>query len=430
MEQKFTYSLKSIGYACLTIATFFLTSLTAKTYAQINCANETVLFSEDFGTGTTSTSNPDVITTGLTYQQTGSLEGEGAYRVINSTQQKPEWQLSNDHTPGDVNGKMLVINGQAETFYGHQIDRLQGFSPGSYTASLYVMNVDTMGTCGIDALLPNINFRVEYLSQDGTTWIPLSGSPYTAAPVPQEPSISPTWVSLGSSFSIPTTVAFAIRSIRIILADGTQGGCGNDFALDDIKVAFCPEAGQLPVTFLGISARQKGSGISVLWSTSQEFNSSRFEIEKSVDGNSNWTTVSSVSAAGNSATVKNYNAFDASPSNGANYYRIKQIDKDGNFKYSRTVMIKLNIDKTGVSVLANPFHSSLLVDFSSPSNQQVSARIIDITGRQIVSEKWTIAAGSSTKQFSNVGGLQLGMYILTISNADGEVLYNNKVIKQ
>ncbi len=430
MEQKFTYSPKAIGYSLFTIATLFLASLTAKTYAQVGCANETVLFSESFGTGTTSTSNADVITTGLTFQETGPLVGEGAYRVINSTQQKPEWQLSEDHTPGDVNGKMLVINGQAETFYGHQIDRPQGFSPGSYTASLYVLNVDTMGTCGPDALLPNINFRVEYLSGDGTTWIPLSGSPYTAAPVPQQPSTSPTWVPLGSSFSIPTTVTFTITNLRIILADGTQGGCGNDFALDDIKVAFCPEGGQLPVTFLGISARQKGSGVSILWSTSQEFNSSSFEIEKSADGNSNWTTVSSVGAAGNSATVKNYNAFDANPANGVNYYRIKQIDKDGNFKYSRTVMVKLNIDKTGVSVLANPFHSSLVVDFSSPSNQQVAARIIDITGKQIVSEKWTIAAGSSTKQFSNVGGLQIGMYILTISNANGEVLYNNKVIKQ
>ncbi|MDQ6902305.1 MAG: T9SS type A sorting domain-containing protein [Bacteroidota bacterium] len=430
MEQKFTYFPKAIVCLCLTIATFFLTALTTKISAQVSCANETVLFSEDFGTGTTSTSNADVITTGLTFQETGSLEGEGTYRVIDSTQQKPEWQISGDHTPGDVNGKMLVINGQAETFYGRQINRPQGFSPGNYTASLYLMNIDSRGTCGPDALLPTINIRVEYLSQDGTTWIPLSGSPYLAAPVQQQPYPDVVWVPIGSSFSIPTTVTFSITSIRIILADGTAGGCGNDFALDDINVGFCPEGGQLPVTFLGISARQKGSGVSVMWSTSQEFNSSRFEIEKSVDGNSNWITVSSVSAAGNSATVKNYNAFDASPSNGVNYYRIKQIDRDGNFKYSRTVMVKLNIDKIGVSVLANPFHSTLLIDFSSPSNQQVSARIIDITGKQIISEKWTVAAGSSTKQFSNVSGLQLGMYILTITNANSEILYNNKVIKQ
>jgi hypothetical protein len=229
---------------------------------------------------------------------------------------------------------------------------------------------------------------------------------------------------------LPSTGNFSVTSIRIVLTDGTVGGCGNDFAMDDLKFSLCPEGGPLPVEFLNINARQKGSGVSVIWSTSQEFNSSRFDIEKSADGNTNWSIVSSISAAGNSSTVKNYNAYDASPLNGVNFYRIKQVDKDGNFKYSKTVLVKLNLVKTGVSVLTNPFHNSLTIDFSSATEQVVSARLIDITGKQLAVEKWSITAGSTRKEFSNVGGLQQGMYILTVSNAGGEVLYNNKVIKQ
>jgi hypothetical protein len=429
MEQKSTIFSKGFSYSFLTLTAIFFAALSNATYAQISCNNEAILWSENFGTGTTPTSNPDVITTGLTYQASGPLAAEGTYRVINSTQQKPEWQLSEDHTPGDVDGQMLVINGQAETFYGHQVDRTQGFSQGNYTVSLFIMNVDTLGTCGADALLPNINFRVEYLSQGGT-WVPLSGSPYTAPAVPQQPSVSPTWVALGSSFTLPATGNFLVTSIRIILADGTVGGCGNDFAMDDIKFSLCPEGGQLPVTFLGINAIQKGSGVSVIWSTSQEFNSSRFDVEKSADGNTAWTDVSSVTAAGNSATVKNYNAFDANPLNGANYYRIRQVDKDGVSKYSKTVMVRLTIDKTGVSLLSNPFYSLLRVDFTSPVNQQVYARLMDITGKQVAVEKWTLSAGASTKEFSNVGGIQPGMYIINITSASGALIYNNKVIKQ
>ena len=75
-------------------------------------------------------------------------------------------------------------------------------------------------------------------------------------------------------------------------------------------------------------------------------------------------------AAGNSSTVKNYNAYDAQPVKGINFYRIKQVDKDGNFKYSKTVSLKLNFNNTGVSVLANPFHNSLTVDFSSSTARQ------------------------------------------------------------
>jgi hypothetical protein len=429
MEKKFTFYARIFACSLLTISFLFFNSIATKSYAQVSCANETVLFLQTFGVGTTPTSDPDVLTTGLTYQETGSLADEGVYRVIDDTQQKPEWQDSDDHTPGDVDGKMMVVNGQAETYYSHQVDRALGFPAGAYTASLWLMNIDPMGLCGVDALLPNISFRVEYLSATNT-WVPLTGSPYTAAPVPQTPLSAPTWVPLGSSFTLPSIGNFVVKSIRIVLSDGTAGGCGNDFAMDDVKFSACPEGGPLPVEFLGINARQKGSGVSVEWSTSQEINSSRFDIEKSANGNTNWNLVSSINAAGNSAVGKNYNAYDARPFNGLNFYRINQVDKDGKYKYSKTVRVNLNFTKTGVSVLANPFHGSLTVDFSSATSQSVSARLVDITGKQVAIEKWTISTGNTRENFSSVSGLQQGMYILNITNGNGEVLFNNKVIKQ
>jgi hypothetical protein len=153
-------------------------------------------------------------------------------------------------------------------------------------------------------------------------------------------------------------------------------------------------------------------------------------IEKSADGNTNWGILTTVSAAGNSSTVKNYNAFDAQPLKGLNFYRIRQVDKDGNFKYSKTVSVKLNFNKTGVSVIANPFHNALTIDFTSSTSQVISARLVDVTGKQVAAEKWSVNSGTTRKDFSNVSGLQQGMYILTISNTAGEILYNNKVIKQ
>lgn len=433
MEKKFTLYSRTVACTILTLTALILNSFTVKTYAQ---STDSTYFLETFGTGTIATSNPDVITSGLTYQDTGSLIGEGRYRVINNTHQKPEWQMSEDHTSNDVNGDMLVINGQDETFYGHRIDVPNGFKPGAtYHVSLYLMNVDPSGLCGPTALLPKIRFDVQYLSSDGTTWVPLNGSPFTADSVVQTSPSSPTWVELGGTahgLFLPsfTSLGFTVTSIRIVLTDGTVGGCGNDFALDDLKFSWCTDCSIVPVTFLGINARQKGSGVSVEWSTAQEFNSSRFDIEKSADGNSNWSVVASVNGAGNSSNVKKYNAYDPQPFNGINFYRIKQVDIDGHYMYSNTVNLKLNFNKTGVSVLINPFHNSLTVDFSSSTNQVVSARLADITGKQVVAEKWSINTGSTRKDFSNVSGLQPGMYILTVSSSTGEILYNNKVIKQ
>jgi hypothetical protein len=186
----------------------------------------------------------------------------------------------------------------------------------------------------------------------------------------------------------------------------------------------------MPVTFLNINVQPKGSGVSINWSTSQEINNNYFEVQKCADGNSNWSVVATLNGAGNSQVVKNYDAFDANPLSGNNYYRVKQVDKNGKFDNSKTVKVKLNINKTAASVLFNPFRSSLSVDFSSAAGQIVSARLIDITGKQVASEKWSLAPGNSRKEFSNVSGLQQGMYIISIVNASGEVLLNTKVIKQ
>ncbi|HVZ95562.1 MAG TPA: T9SS type A sorting domain-containing protein [Chitinophagaceae bacterium] len=425
MEKKFTFTAKAITYTLLSFVAFVLSGFLSATNAQLSCPNQTVIYKETFGTGTVATSSPDVVN--LTYQDTGSLIGEARYRIINNTQQKPEWQNSPDHT-GDVNGMMLVANGEAETFFIHEIDRPQGFDAGNYTATLYAMNVDTAGLCGVNALLTDMNFRVEYLDATNN-WVPLTGSPYQAAPMSQTSPSSPTWVQLGSTFTLPFLSNFTVKSIRIILSDGTVGGCGNDFAVDDIQFAECPQGGQLPVNFLSIGARQQGSGVNVTWSTAQELNTSSFDVERSEDG-INWEVASSIPAAGNSSVVRNYTVFDAHPVNGTNFYRIRETDIDGKTNYSKTVSVTVNFASTDVLVLENPFHSTLTIDFSSPTGQIVSARLIDITGRQVNMQKWTIAAGSSRQVLTGAGNLLPGIYILSISNQNGEVLYNNKVVKQ
>ena len=366
MKKNFTPS-KILANLLLLFSLFFSASTVS---AQITCNNATNLWSEDFGTGTTATSNPDVLPS-LTYTPTGSLTSERSYRVANNTQQKPEWQASPDHT-GNTDGQMLVVNGEAETFYQHTIVDTHGFTSGDYTVSLYIMNVDTSGVCGPNSLLPIITFQVEYLDEAGA-WVPLSNSPYTAASIPQ--TSSPTWVNIGSKFNLPPTGSFFPTQIRITLGDGTAGGCGNDFAIDDINFSQCPAGDVAPVTLTSFSARHKGNGVSIDWSTSQELNNNYFQVERSADGSTNWSVIATVNGAGNSQVVTNYNAFDASPLSGVNYYRLKQVDNDGKYTYSNTVAVKMDFQKTAISVLANPFFNTLTVNFVSPTSQISNRKI-------------------------------------------------------
>jgi hypothetical protein len=393
--------------------------------AQVSCGNATILWSEDFGTGTTITSSTDVLSTGLFYQESNSLSSEGSYRVANNTQQKPEWHASTDHT-GNTNGKMLVVNGQAERFYQHTVTN-QGFVPGNYGVSIHVMNIDTAGICAPKPLLPVMTFTVEYLSENNT-WIQLSGSPFTANPVTQ--TASPTWVNLGSTFTLADLNGFFPTQIRITIGDGTEGGCGNDFAMDDVQFSLCPEGGIAPVTLISFSAHVKGSGVNLDWSTSQELNNKYFQVERSADGNSNWSVIARVDGSGNSQVVKKYTAFDASPLAGVNYYRLKQVDYDGKSGHSKTVAVKIQLQKPSISVVANPFYNTLSVNFVSRTSEMVTARLIDVTGKQIAVQNWAVNSGTSKKDFNNLGGLHHGMYILSIVNNSGEILFNAKVIKQ
>jgi len=395
-------------------------------FAQNYCANETAFFTENFGAGTSPSSHPDVIASSLTYQLTGELYNEGVYRVINNTQQKPDWHNSPDHT-GNANGKMLVINGGETAFYSHIITRPIGFAAGDYSSSIFFMNLNRVNICGSRLLLPNITFIVEYQAFDNT-WVPLANSPYKSGNIPM--SATPVWIRLGHVFTLPVTGNFTVQNIRITLRDGTSSGCGNDYAIDDIKFATCPSGGPLPVEFYSINARQEGAAIAIQWSTASEINNQYFDIEKSIDGGKNWGKISTINTDGNSTVLKKYNVFDLRPAKGLNYYRIKQVDINGQFKYSDIVYVKVAVERTSVSIINNPVNSVINIDFLSKTNERVLVSLYDITGKLVASDRWTIPDGSSRETLIKATNIQKGMYILNIVDESGTTIYNGKLFKQ
>lgn len=423
MQENSTF--KKSGLVSAFVSLCFALAIVSPASAQNFCPNENVFWSENFGTGTGTNSSTDVINVLHSPIVPGVWLNDGYYRIINNAQQRGDWHNAPDHTVGDIDGKMLVVNGIAETFYSKEITNgVTGFNPGTYGANLYLMNTQILGAynCGAEQILPTITFYVEYsTTAAGNNWVALQSS--TASAVPQ--TTTPVWISLGGVFNLPVQ---ALR-FRLRLSDGTTAGCGNDFAIDDIKFVGCPEGGPLPVKFRDISATQKGSGVTVNWSTAGEYNNKYFEVERSLDG-VNWAPMSKVNGAGNSTAILKYNAYDARPSAGYNYYRVKQVDVDGKSDYSSVVKVKITVEQTGVSVLTNPFVNRITVDFLSNSSQSVNVRLVDISGKLIASEKWQISKGSTRINFEKVANLQRGMYILTVTDNNSNVIYNNKLMKQ
>ena len=111
----------------------------------------------------------------------------------------------------------------------------------------------------------------------------------------------------------------------------------------------------LPINLLSFEANANGHDeVELKWITSSEINNHCFEIERSKDGY-NFDLISKVKGAGNSSEELHYNLLDENPNLGISYYRLKQIDFDGDYTYSNTEIVKINRENE-LLVYPNPLN--------------------------------------------------------------------------
>ncbi len=140
--------------------------------------------------------------------------------------------------------------------------------------------------------------------------------------------------------------------------------------------------GTVPVTWAFIKAQLLNNNTLVSWATLRESNSSHFNIEHSTNG-SNFTKLGELTAAGNSNTTKHYSYTHINPASGFNFYRIKQIDNDGQFKYSIIVTVLKSNTQQQTVIAPNPVKE--LLHIAEPELKFVqSAEIYSTDGALLI----------------------------------------------
>jgi parallel beta-helix repeat protein len=183
----------------------------------------------------------------------------------------------------------------------------------------------------------------------------------------------------------------------------------------------------LPVTYLSFTGTPGNNVVNLNWKTATESNSSHFDVQRSTDGSS-YQTIGSVTAAGNSVTTKSYDFVDASPVKGAvAYYRLKQVDLDGKFEYSKVILVKATGSNNRFSFGPNPVKSSLVINLVSDEAQTLSVRLVDNSGRVVKAYNKVVTNGANQIQLNDLGSIPKGIYILQISGKS--MLINEKVMK-
>jgi hypothetical protein len=172
----------------------------------------------------------------------------------------------------------------------------------------------------------------------------------------------------------------------------------------------------VPVKYVAFTASTDAKDVILDWNTASEINNNGFEIERSVDGKQ-FEYVNLVKGAGNSADVHAYSYTDADAftvaKNNTLYYRLKQVDFDGQFTYSNTVKVSKDADESGVTVYPNPYNSDVTVSFRATEGK-ASVEVIDIRGRVVMTETLATKAGMNRIMISKASELQSGIYFARI----------------
>ncbi len=182
----------------------------------------------------------------------------------------------------------------------------------------------------------------------------------------------------------------------------------------------------LPVTLLNFTARRE-EGVAMLnWATTSEVKSDYFAIEHSTNGK-NWQKVGEVKAGGDSWKTIYYSFRDNTPTTSENLYRLKMVDKDGTFAYSKIVSVVFQIaDQT--TIFPNPVSDKLTINLRDWSKVQ-RVNLYDTKGKTV----YTSHRERTDKQLSseiNVKGFESGIYIVRITLENGTVSTHKIVVSK
>jgi hypothetical protein len=228
------------------------------------------------------------------------------------------------------------------------------------------------------------------------------------------------WQKVSLTFNVPIhsykKLQFGIRTTNTNVS----------LALDDICLNE-PVAGTLPIIMTPLKGAYSNGVSHLTWSTLQESNSSHFEIERSSDG-VNFTSIGTVSAKGLSDKQTDYSFNDVKVNAGTNYYRLRAVDKDANFKNSNIVALEVKIKGTNVTgIYPNPFVDKVNIAVSSEISGQAVIRLFDNTGKLIATQQSSISKGVNNVAIDNLIALAKGFYMVKVQI--GDMVVTQKLIK-
>ena len=194
--------------------------------------------------------------------------------------------------------------------------------------------------------------------------------------------------------------------------------------IDDVSVVLAARGFILPVDFLSFEGEVLAKVNQLTWETANEINNNGFDIEKSKDGLS--FDVIGFMPSTNQAQGE-YTFDDINPWSGSSFYRLKQIDKDGAYKYSHIIHLQRKTD-FDFRVIENPFREILLIEIATNVVIDANISIFAVDGRIVRTQNISLQDGIRNLEY-NLSDLTPGNYMVRFYNKTSNEFLTKKIVK-
>jgi hypothetical protein len=201
----------------------------------------------------------------------------------------------------------------------------------------------------------------------------------------------------------------------------------SEFWLNDGRNGNIP----LPGKWINFSATKANAQTGKLqWEVSNESDIAYYEIQvadsKENANANNFITIGKLNAKNTS--LSNYVYLDERPKKGPYYYRIRQVDKNGNSSYTPVRLLSFGERMLEISLYPNPAKDRVTLQLQSNEAEQLQVKIMDITGKLLYLQPWN-TSGSNNQFYISLRNLRLSNGVYTVAVGNGSSWWYGKLVK-
>ncbi|MEZ5047855.1 MAG: T9SS type A sorting domain-containing protein, partial [Chitinophagaceae bacterium] len=171
-----------------------------------------------------------------------------------------------------------------------------------------------------------------------------------------------------------------------------------------------------PIILESFNVFEHDCKVSVNWVTTQELNVAYYDIERK-DKNQDYQSIARWNVNGNSNEEKSHSYLDINPSEGENEYRLKIVDLDGKFTYTKSQTTFLSCNSNTISVYPNPTSSDAFVTLRTNGSELFTIKVYDMTGKVVYTNAIELENEATSIQIPT-SNLASGIYNISVNSSE------------